>query len=179
MVTPLLLLSSEDNLRMNVVQCLWSGAPHGRHTLSYPQSFLSRYLERLVRSLVYLSNHIYFTFQVNKLLEKFSKDCKCEGDPCEQFEEYQLKFRREKLESLIKKSEPERKAVEDGCLKVKECSEEFLKHVLPSGDGTTTPVIEVNYLLPFFAFTQPTAESLKHPCRKIIPQLLFSTFAIS
>ena len=63
------------------VQCLWSGAPQeavewvfagqetltklprstrdhylaGRHSLSYPLSFLSCYLERLVRSLVYLS----------------------------------------------------------------------------------------------------------------------------
>ena len=56
--------------------------------------------------------------------------------------DYELKFKREKIEALIKKSEPERKAVEDGCLKVKECSEEFLKRVLPSGDGNTTPVID-------------------------------------
>lgn len=84
-----------------------------------------------------------FSFsQVAKLLEKFSKDCKCDGDPCEKFGDYELKFKREKIESLIKKSEPERKAVEDGCLKVKECSEEFLKRVLPSGDGNTTPVID-------------------------------------
>lgn len=43
---------------------------------------------------------------------------------------------------MIKKSEPEKKAVEDGCLKVKESSEEFLRRVLPKGDGTTTPVID-------------------------------------
>ena len=76
------------------------------------------------------------------MLDKFSKDCKSEEDPCEKFSEYQLKFKREKIEALIKKSEPEKKAVEDGCQKVKECSEEFLKRVLPSADGEVQPVID-------------------------------------
>ena len=77
-------------------------------------------------------------------MDKFSKDCRSEEDPCSVFNNYELKYRREKIEALIKQSEPERKAVEDGCMKVKDSAQEFLKHVLPSGDGNTTPVIEGN-----------------------------------
>lgn len=79
---------------------------------------------------------------MSKLLDKFSKDCKSEEDPCSVFCNYDLNIRREKIAALIKQSEPERKAVEDGCLKVKDSAAEFLKRVLPSGDGNTTPVIE-------------------------------------
>ena len=75
-------------------------------------------------------------------MEKFSKDCRSDEDPCSVFSEYELQFRREKIEAMIKQSEPERKAVEDGCLKVKDSAQEFLKHVLPSSDGDTTPVID-------------------------------------
>jgi len=75
-------------------------------------------------------------------LDKFSKDCRSEEDPCAVFSNYELQFRREKIEALIKQAEPERKAVEDGCLKVKDSAQEFLKHVLPSSDGNTTPVID-------------------------------------
>lgn len=80
---------------------------------------------------------------MTKLLEKFSKDCKSEEDPCQQFNDYELKAKLKKLEALIKKSEPERKAVEDGCQKVKECSEEFLKKILPEGEGDTKIEISV------------------------------------
>ncbi|XP_057304422.1 triple functional domain protein-like isoform X4 [Hydractinia symbiolongicarpus] len=95
------------------------------------------------RGVVFSSYNFYRAAdQVGKLLDKFSKDCKSDEDPCEKFADYELKFKREKIEALIKKSEPEKKAVEDGCLKVKESSEEFLRRVLPKGDGTTTPVID-------------------------------------
>ena len=95
------------------------------------------------RAVVFSSYNFYRAAeQVRKLLEKFSKDCKNDGDPCAVFGDYELKFKREKIEALIKKSEPERKAVEDGCLKVKECSEEFLKRVLPSNDGNIAPIID-------------------------------------
>ena len=43
---------------------------------------------------------------------------------------------------MLKKSEQEKKAVEEGCLKVKNSSEEFLKCVLPKGDGEQTPIID-------------------------------------
>ncbi|XP_065656254.1 triple functional domain protein isoform X8 [Hydra vulgaris] len=88
------------------------------------------------RAVVFSSYNFYrATDQVAKLLEKFSKDCKSDEDPCSKLSDYDLKHKKEKLEACMKNTEPERKAVEEGCLKVKESSEEFLKNVLPASSG--------------------------------------------
>ena len=79
---------------------------------------------------------------MSKLLEKFSKDCKSDEDPCSKLCDYDLIHKKEKLEASIKNSEPERKAVEEGCLKVRESSEEFLKKVLPTTTGSPAPIFD-------------------------------------
>ena len=80
--------------------------------------------------------------QVSKLLEKFSKDCLGDEDPCLDFIEYELPQKQEKISAAISQLDKEKSAVEQGCREVRESSERFLRLVLPQGDGNNAPVLD-------------------------------------
>lgn len=80
--------------------------------------------------------------QVSKLLEKFSKDCRGDEDPCIEFIEYELTQKQEKIALSICQLDKEKIAVEQGCREVREFSERFLRLVLPQGDGDHPPVLD-------------------------------------
>lgn len=83
-----------------------------------------------------------FNFQVSKLLEKFSKDCRGDEDPCIEFIEYELPEKQGKIVAAICQLDKEKIAVEQGCREVRESSERFLHLVLPKGDGDNPPVLD-------------------------------------
>ncbi len=86
-----------------------------------------------------------FCLKASKLLEKFSKDCRGDEDPCLEFIEYELPHKQEKIASTIKQLDKEKIAVEQGCREVRESSERFLKLVLPVGDGDHPPVLDGHF----------------------------------
>ena len=81
---------------------------------------------------------------MSKLLDKFSKDCKGDEDPCREYKDEEPSIKVDKIAKLITQYEKEKIAVENGCKEVRESSEKFLKLVLPQGDGKSTPVLDGN-----------------------------------
>lgn len=95
------------------------------------------------RAVVFTSYNFYrASEQVSKLLEKFSKDCLGDEDPCLDFIEYELPQKQEKISAAISQLDKEKSAVEQGCREVRESSERFLRLVLPQGDGNNAPVLD-------------------------------------
>ena len=85
---------------------------------------------------------MFYFIKVSKLLEKFSKDCRGDEDPCLDFIEYELPEKQTKIAAAICQLDKEKSAVEQGCREVRESSERFLRLVLPQGDGNNPPVLD-------------------------------------
>ncbi|XP_065051810.1 triple functional domain protein-like isoform X2 [Rhopilema esculentum] len=95
------------------------------------------------RAVVFTSYNFYrASEQASKLLEKFSKDCRRDEDPCSEFSEYNLSHKQEKIALALSQLDKEKIAVEQSCREVRESSECFLQLVLPKGDGDNTPVLD-------------------------------------